>query len=37
VHSLVAIKTAMEKAGVIFIDEGDYAGGRGGVGVRLRK
>jgi DNA-binding XRE family transcriptional regulator len=33
--NLLAVKTALEKGGVIFIDRGDYGGG--GVGVRLRK
>ena len=35
-HNLLAIKTTFEKAGIIFIDGGDYSG-RGGPGVRLRK
>jgi DNA-binding XRE family transcriptional regulator len=34
--NLLAVKTALEKAGIIFIDAGDYDG-RAGVGVRMRK
>jgi DNA-binding transcriptional regulator YiaG len=33
--NLLAVKTALEKGGVVFID-GDYSG-KGGPGVRLRK
>jgi transcriptional regulator with XRE-family HTH domain len=33
--NLLAVKTALEKGGVVFLD-GDYSG-RGGPGVRLRK